>query len=130
MEKLQGPEVIDAMLSHIEAVAGHWKDDCYSWCVHLLSFIVRRPLTQGQGCCESLFLPETPTSHHYVCQVNEPFNDDEKATFRNSTFYNVMGADYIEIALLKVRSVAPKFKLYLVITARDRNLSLSNRIQE
>jgi endo-1,4-beta-xylanase len=46
--------------------------------------------------------------------VNEPFNDDATATYRNSTFYNVLGPDYIEIAFLKARQVAPKAKLYIV----------------
>jgi len=75
---LTGNAVKQAMLSHIQGVAGHFKDDCYAWDV-----------------------------------VNEPFNDDANATLRNSTFFDVMGADYIEIALRKARQVTPKTKLYL-----------------
>lgn len=45
--------------------------------------------------------------------VNEVFNDDDKATFRNSIFYRLLGEEFIDYSFRMAHAADPRAKLYI-----------------
>lgn len=105
-----GDQVVAFARQNGDRVRGH----TLVWHSQLPAWVSALPANQVRSAMRNHITAE---AGHYRGQldawdvVNEPFNED--GTFRETVFYNAMGAGYIAEALRTARAADPRAKLYL-----------------